>query len=217
MATEPMTAAEARKLVVWPYGTSERILAALEEREALLGEREAGKPKGLVAADEYALMIKGQRVIVGVDVLATLRHHEAKAADASVGALVRRIREHKMSAPWGTPTIHVGGVDGDATRKEFWLSDLEKALSHLDSLLPKEPEVVTGESGRQYRRTGGKAIEARHICADGSPTYWATVGGVPVIDAPVVAKLMAKGGKDGEWAMLEQEYQKRFGEDSNAK
>jgi hypothetical protein len=33
----------------------------------------------------------------------------------------------------------------------------------------------------------------------------------------VVAKLMAKGGKDGEWAMLEQEYQKRFGEDSNAK
>ena len=188
MATEPMTAAEARKLVVWPYGTSERILAALEEREALLGEREAGKPKGLVAADEYALMIKGQRVIVGVDVLATLRHHEAKVADASVGALVRRIGELQPSAylTWaGHPMC-------------YYVKHPSVLQSALDSLLPKEPEVVTGESGRQYRRTGGKAIEARHICADGSPTYWATVGGVPVIDAPVVAKLMAKGGKDGE-------------------
>ncbi len=199
MATEPMTAAEARKLVVWPYGTSERILAALEEREALLGEREAGKPKGLVAADEYALMIKGQRVIVGVDVLATLRHHEAKAADASVGALVRRIREHKMNGLVSPAIVYF--VDHDMKRREYvnlYEEGLTQCLSHLDSLLPKEPEVVTGESGRQYRRTGGKAIEARHICADGSPTYWATVGGVPVIDAPVVAKLMAKGGKDGE-------------------
>jgi len=154
--TAPMTAAEYREanrtaLGMYPGGWTVRILAALEEREALLEQAKFG------------------------------------SADASVGALVRRIREEKPFAylTWsGSPVCFALDKNG--------------LTFALDSLLPKEPEVVTGESGRQYRRTGGKAIEARHICADGSPTYWATVGGVPVIDAPVVAKLMAKGGKDGE-------------------
>lgn len=43
--TTPMTAAEYREihrsaLVMWPEGFQGRLLAALEEREALLGERE---------------------------------------------------------------------------------------------------------------------------------------------------------------------------------
>ena len=156
-----MTAAEARKLVVWPYGTSERILAALEEREALLAEIEALRKR------------------------------------AEIGGWVERIREHPM-VEGAALTIRTKSAKYGGDASLLFDSSLTKALSRLDSLLPKEPEVVTGESGRQYRRTGGKAIEARHICADGSPTYWATVGGVPVIDAPVVAKLMAKGGKDGE-------------------
>ena len=204
--TEPMTAAE------WDThrrigGTAlspqwdKRIAAALEEREALLVELEAVAEQVEYFRDQSRI----QR--------ARVKELEAETApinplstDASVGALVRRIREEKPFAylTWsGSPVCFALDKNG--------------LTFALDSLLPKEPEVVTGESGRQYRRTGGKAIEARHICADGSPTYWATVGGVPVIDAPVVAKLMAKGGKDGEWAMLEQEYQKRFGEDSNAK
>ena len=145
-------------------------LAALEEREGLLG-----------------------RVAVLTDERDRARTEAAEVrrlteSDASLGALVRRIGELQPSAylTWaGHPMC-------------YYVKHPSVLQSALDSLLPKEPEVVTGESGRQYRRTGGKAIEARHICADGSPTYWATVGGVPVIDAPVVAKLMESAKEVGK-------------------
>lgn len=172
----PMTAAEYRMIHGGEIRTvgGRRLLAALEEREALLGK---------LARATRALTRIGYTDCGGEEWKPPL----GDRSDASVGALVRRIREEKPFAylTWsGSPGCFALDKNG--------------LTFALDSLLPKEPEVVTGESGRQYRRTGGKAIEARHICADGSPTYWATVGGVPVIDAPVVAKLMAKGGKDGE-------------------
>ena len=163
-----------------PFGFETQVLAALEEREALLGEREDNADRIQVLEREVAEWKELQGL--------TSSRADLLKADASVGALVRRIGELQPSAylTWaGHPMC-------------YYVKHPSVLQSALDSLLPKEPEVVTGESGRQYRRTGGKAIEARHICADGSPTYWATVGGVPVIDAPVVAKLMESAKEVGK-------------------
>lgn len=190
MPVEPMTAAEYREWTRSDWGMTERgkrILAALEERERLLGE------VGLLNARRNELARERGAACREADEWKSKA--DALKPDASLGALVRRIREHPEAY---SPLIRVG-MPGDKSR-HFALTDLgiTNALSHLDSLLPKEPEVVTGKSGREYRLTSGKAIEARHICADGTPTYWATVGGVPVIDAPVVAALMNQEASRGK-------------------
>ena len=119
------------------------------------------------------------------DAAFTIRQMES---DAALGALVRRIREHeafKGACIW-TPN------DGLWHTPHLSDSQLEGCLSHLDSLLPKEPEVVTGESGREYRFQPGfvASVEVRHRNADGVATAWEIVSRVPVMDAPVVAKLM---------------------------
>lgn len=126
---EPMTAAEARKLVVWPYGTSERILAALEERERLLGER-----------------------AVLVDERDRAKHEAAEVrrlteADASLGALVRRIREHPARKSDPMVTVRAGGETTNSYLDELGLTSV---LAILDSLLPKEPEVVVKLGGRTW-------------------------------------------------------------------
>ena len=168
---EPMTAAEARKLVVWPYGTSERILAAIEERERLLGE---------------AAVLRDERDRAKHEAAEVRRLCEA---DASLGALVRRIREHPARKSDPMVTVRAGGETTNSYLDELGLTSV---LAILDSLLPKEPEVVTGASGNRYSMVGGQ------LWIDWVRDGFRTMGAksIPVEDAPVVAKLMAKGGKD---------------------
>lgn len=126
--TEPMTAAEYRQWCNVGLGVNtERVLAALEERERLLGE-----------------------VAVMKDERDRAKHEAAEVrrlceADAALGALVRRIREHPMATEITRLNITVGGPRTD-WGEEF----LREALSHLDSLLPKEPEVVVKLGGRTW-------------------------------------------------------------------
>jgi hypothetical protein len=119
---------------------------------------------------------------------------EALKSDAALGALVRRIREHPKNRDRPYP-IRPFGCDSVFS---IDAAGLTAFLAHLDSLLPKEPEVVTGVSGREYRFQPGfvASVEVRHRNADGVATAWEIVSRVPVMDAPVVAALMAKGGED---------------------
>ena len=153
-----MTAAEYRALTKADYGLTEigkRLLAALEEREALLEQAKFG------------------------------------SADASVGALVRRIREHKADF---SACVVARASDGFTTT--LTEQGLSAMLRHLDSLLPKEPEVVTGPSGYEYRTTGpGGRVMQRRVHLDPVQEYVANESHTPPCDAPVVAKLL--GGKDG--------------------
>ncbi len=133
-----------------------QVLAALEEREALLEQAKFG------------------------------------SADASVGALVRRIGELQPSAylTWaGHPMC-------------YYVKHPSVLQSALDSLLPKEPEVAPlrwtdpAPSGKQYRVENGVVWaqwanhapwEAEWRCSD-----------VSVEDAPVVAKLMESAKEVGK-------------------
>ena len=130
---------------------------------------------------------------LGKRILAALEDREANLAHARLGSLVAAIREHKMFDC-------IAVFPRDKRDPLYGFPDangLTNALAHLDSLLPKEPEVVVGESGREYRRPSGfvASVEVRHRNADGVATAWEIVSRVPVMDAPVVAKLMAGGGK----------------------
>lgn len=152
---EPMTAAEYRRSNGFLTERGNRILAALEEREALLEQAKFG------------------------------------SADASVGALVRRIREHPVIGERGIVTQDFWGntVASGLTDEAF-----HAILSHLDSLLPKEPEWSEfAPSNRQYR-LDGDALFMRWGDKPGE-RVWREYA-VPLSDVPVVAALMAKGGKD---------------------
>lgn len=145
---EPMTAAEYREahreaLVVWPDGFQGRTLAALEERERFLGEREALRKR------------------------------------AALGDLVEKIGEHPKNRAVPYP------IRPFASDSVFSLdaAGLTAFLSHLDSLLPDEPEVVTGPSGNRYSMRDGELM-ARDAKYEWKAEF------VPVEDAPVVAKLM---------------------------
>ena len=163
---EPMTAAEYRcahreALAMWSDGFQARTLAALEERERLLGE------------------------------VANLRWEEEQSQpDAALGALVRRIREHPMASK--DAAIEAAPGTG------CWFLDedgLGNCLSHLDSLLPKEPEVVTGPSGREYRRHLSGNVQYRYPVPAGFSDWHDCQVSVMCEDVPVVAALMAGGGK----------------------
>lgn len=160
---------DAARNAPWYLGT----LAALEEREALLG-----------------------RVAVLTDERERARTEAAEVrrlgeSDASVGALVRRIGELQPSAylTWaGHPMC-------------YYVKHPSVLQSALDSLLPKEPEVHDAPSKRQYRRKDDGKVETRYRSdiERGGWSGWHDLGGTILsMDAPVVAKLMAKGGKDGE-------------------
>ena len=167
---EPMTAAEARKLVVWPYGTSERILAALEERERLLGERAKWRDVSEKAVKEVF----------------------ALETDAALGALVRRIREHPKNRDRPYP-IRPFGCDSVFS---IDAAGLTAFLRHLDSLLPKEPEVAP--SGWRYERAD-KFV--RQIDHEGGTLVIrrADSDAVPPIDREFVAALLARQeGKDAK-------------------
>lgn len=147
--TTPMTAAEYRMEVGVPRTIlGERLLAALEEREALLAEIEALRKR------------------------------------AEIGAMVRRIREHPMCGTTDT-CIYYRGVKGYSAYASFSDEGLAIVVAYLDSLLPKEPEVVTkGASGREYRRNPWGVLQYH------GERLWEAVDTIPVEDAPVVAKLM---------------------------
>ncbi len=140
--TAPMTAAEYRMIHGGEIRTvgGRRLLAALEEREALLEQAKFG------------------------------------SADASVGALVRRIREEKPFAylTWsGSPVCFALDKNG--------------LTFALDSLLPKEPEVAP--SGWTYERAD-KFV--RQIDHEGGTLVVrrADSDAVPPCDREFVAKLM---------------------------
>lgn len=135
-----MTAAEYREanrvtMAMWPEGNQARTLAALEERERLLAER-LGPP-------DHCYWCK--QPTFGVDMAAHSRQCDKHplSADAAVGALVRHLVE-TTGAQWNPAYIvKVGtGISYPLTR--------EGLQSALDSLLPKEPEVVVKLGGRTW-------------------------------------------------------------------
>jgi hypothetical protein len=132
------------------------VKAALEERERLLDE----------LADLYEATARQSN------------EDEALKSDAALGALVRRIREHPKNRDRPYP-IRPFGCDSVFS---IDAAGLTAFLAHLDSLLPKEPEVVTGVSGREYRFQPGfvASVEVRHRNADGVATAWEIVSRVPV-------------------------------------
>ena len=133
------------------------------------------------------------RVAVLTDERDRAKHEAAEVrrlceTDAALGALVRRIREHPMNRSLPYPIRPFGGESVFSIDA----AGLTAFLRHLDSLLPKEPEVVTGASGNRYSMVGGQ------LWIDWVRDGFRTMGAksIPVEDAPVVAALMAKGGKD---------------------
>ena len=115
-------------------------------------------------------------------VLAALEEREANLAHARLGSLVRRIGELQPSAylTWaGHPMC-------------YYVKHPSVLQSALDSLLPKEPEVVVGASGQKYRHSANSGLQ--ELRADG---LWWWVSSIPVEDAPIVAALLA-GGARGE-------------------
>lgn len=158
--TAPMTAAEYREqwriaLAENHYGAP-RILAALEEREALLAERKL------------------------VDLA-----RETLKSDAAVGALVRRILDHPAATRGHSAFVYTH----NGTWTTAWTEKgLQLTLSHLDSLLPKEPEVAP--SGWRYEWGGEKVFQIDHIGRRTPIDDGPTDEMVPPCDAPVVAKLM---------------------------
>lgn len=119
----------------------------------------------------------------GQRILAALEDREANLAHARLGSLVRRIGELQPSAylTWaGHPMC-------------YYVKHPSVLQSALDSLLPKEPEVVVGPSGNEYRVVCG-GLQAR---GDGI-REWTVVNDrtfIELRDAPVVAALLAGGGK----------------------
>ena len=173
--TAPMTAAEYRRSTGFLTERGNRVLAALEEREALLGERAEWSVQTARQIGEVTQRHQEEVSRKGAAITDLVEQNEALKSDASVGALVRRIREHDMRG--------LSQYRCPMTAEAF-----TKEIDYLDSLLPKEPEVVTGKSGRNYRRHAG-SVQAR-VDYMGEPSHWVDAQAVPVVDAPVVAKLM---------------------------
>jgi hypothetical protein len=167
--TAPMTAAEYREanrtaLGMYPGGWTVRILAALEEREALLGK---------LARATRALTRLGYTDCGGEE----WKPPVGDRSDASVGALVRRIREEKPFAylTWsGSPVCFALDKNG--------------LTFALDSLLPKEPEVAP--SGWRYEP--GTHPYVRQIDHEGGTLTIrrADSDAVPPCDREFVARLL---------------------------
>ena len=118
---EPMTAAEYRAEPGILTTRGHSILAALEEREALLEQAKFG------------------------------------SADASVGALVRRVLDHPAATRGHSAFVYTH----NGTWTTAWTEKgLQLTLSHLDSLLPKEPEVAP--SGWTYVREDAGLFQHRN-------------------------------------------------------
>ena len=163
---EVMTAAEWKRSYshvgspVWYIGT----LAALEERERLLGE-----------------------VAVLTDERDRARHEAAEVrrlceADASLGALVRRIREEK-------PFAYLTWAGGDLC----FALDKNGLTFALDSLVPPEPKVAP--SGWLYKRHDSTTVDQAKY--DGGPWTNYVTGSpcIPPIDREFVARLLASNGE----------------------
>ena len=187
--TAPMTAAEYREVApgikeLTPFG--KRTLAALEEREALL--KQVAK-----AADDFKAwsIIAGKTITDGTAEIARLTARVAELEGAAAAwALVQKIDRHPAA---DNPAI-VSGQRGTLLSSLLTTAGLESHLSHLDSLLPKEPEWSEfAPSNRQYR-LDGDALFMRWGDKPGE-RVWREYA-VPLSDVPVVAALMAKGGKD---------------------
>ncbi len=168
--TTPMTAAEYdrynSRTLVWADVLNERlrILAALEEREALLGQlADARREINLLSASNGHLRREMDAI---------------NKSDASVGALVRRIGELQPSAylTWaGHPMC-------------YYVKHPSVLQSALDSLLPKEPEVAP--SGWRYEP--GTHPYVRQIDHEGGTLTIrrADSDAVPPCDREFVARLL---------------------------
>lgn len=154
-----------------------------------------------MTAAEYRSEVGVPRTILGERLLAALEERDANLAHARIGSLVAAIREKRLalrdvSGKGGNFVIGVG-----EPRIYFLVHDddgFEEALSHLDSLLPKEPEVRASGFWYKAERIGGdRAVAAM----EGDLMQFYVVRSddskVPPSDRDVVAALMAKGGKDG--------------------
>lgn len=180
---EPMTAAEYRRTFVANSPLTRRTLAALEDRERLLAER-LGPP-------DHCYWCK--QLTFGVDMAAHSRQCDKHplSADAAVGALVRHLVE-TTGAQWNPAYIvKVGtGISYPLTR--------EGLQSALDSLLPKEPEVVVGPSGFTYgpnKDWDGALFQWKNGKSWCGPIQSAYDDHIPPADAPVVAALLASSGQ----------------------
>lgn len=201
-----MTAAEYHSLgMALTPGTpgrriAERLLAALEERERLLGERREAAIQARVDGcnaipSSYSC---GESDTPGAcwdcyqfekDQRRSAEERLAQDADdASLGALVRRIDTHPMHE---TAWVRLGFKDevGHSRQLAFNHAGFNYLSRHLDSLLPKEPEVVTGPSGMEFRVVDGELQEFVRT-RDALPGRWMPCVWVRPVDAPVVAKLM---------------------------
>lgn len=115
-------------------------------------------------------------------------------AHARLGSLVAAIREHPMADEKLPVASYVVDVQCFPVRRDFFdLTEEGFAAMRdaLDSLLPKEPEVVVGPSGRQYRAVAGK-LESRN---PNLANEWFPLTHIAVADAPVVAALLASSGQ----------------------
>lgn len=101
-----------------------------------------------ITAQEYLARIGEPLSEMGRELLAALRHHEANEPDAALGALVRRILSHPMVLSL-KQRVTIKGVT-DPLYFPTTVEDFTAYLSHLDSLLPKEPEVVVKLGGRTW-------------------------------------------------------------------
>lgn len=162
MKIEPMTAAEYRSHLSCPPVTAlgKRIHAALEERERLLAERREAAIQARV--DECNAIPSsyscGESDTPGAcwdcyqfekDQRRSAEERLAQDADdAALGALVRRIGEHPMAD--GLAFRVSAKPDPIHFYYKWRESALVEALDHLDSLLPKEPEVVVKLGGRTW-------------------------------------------------------------------
>jgi hypothetical protein len=144
-----------------------------------------------MTAAEYRSEVGVPRTILGERLLAALEERDANLAHARIGSLVAAIREKRLalrdvSGKGGNFVIGVG-----EPRIYFLVHDddgFEEALSHLDSLLPKEPEVVVGPSGDKFRVRDGK-VEVLPLVGSGN---WMESRTLLLADAPVVAALLAR-------------------------
>ena len=119
-------------------------------------------------------------------------------AHARLGSLVAAIREHPMADEKLPVASYVVDVQCFPVRRDFFdLTEEGFAAMRdaLDSLLPKEPEVVTGPSGNRWRVKDGQ-VEGRVVRGFAAKEEWAVFTTIPAEDAPVVAKLMENSTHD---------------------
>lgn len=115
------------------------------------------------------------------------------AADAELGSLVRRIREHPETLE---TTLFVAQRGAALVKNRFVVSDLEYMLNQLDTLATRRAaeEGERAPSGRRYRMRGGK-LECTNVAA--VENEWRECLSLVIADLDVVERVR-KGVPRGE-------------------